>query len=115
MARKKMAGAEETILDEGVIAEAPVAVEEPAPAQESEPVPQPVEVDTRQVELPKRMATTSWRSWGAPASLMESKARVTLPAGVAFEVLKLAKDWAVVRHPTSGAEVTVRRGMIKLV
>jgi hypothetical protein len=99
MARKKK------ILDEDEIE---VSVPETQAADVEPEVQAPVLVPAR------RMAQADWRSWGAPATDAATGEGVTLPPGTPFEVLELAKDTALVRHPVSGAVVRVRRGMLAL-
>ena len=72
------------------------------------------EVQAAVIAPPKRMAQADWRSWGAPAADATTGEGVTLPPATPFEVLELAKDTALVRHPVSGAVVRVRRGMLAL-
>jgi hypothetical protein len=57
---------------------------------------------------------TDWRWWGAPGITVGTGANVTLPPDVPLQVLEMGKDTAVVRHPHTGVEVVVRRGMLAL-
>lgn len=82
---------------------------------ESDAVTAPVvEIPPTPAPAPKRMARTEWRGWGAPGTDVASGAAVTLPAGTPLEIVALDKDTVVVLHPTTGAPVRVRRGMMAL-